>query len=268
VTLVEARDVQPRFVARLGVADAVTAGNAALGFLAVVVAPADVELAARLMLLAAIGDGLDGVLARGFGSSEAGPYLDSLADVACFGVAPAALVYAAVRREWALETLTADGRTAAALLVPALFVTAAVVRLALYTAHDAEDSETEGVPSTLAATIIGAAVLAGMTAPVPLLAVTAVFVYLMLAPVRYPDLLARDALLMGVVHAVAIAVPDATESPLLPGVVGRGFPRALLLLGLAYLFLSPALYWRDGLPTPSDDAEPEPEAEPDRKGNA
>ncbi|PSQ38258.1 CDP-diacylglycerol--serine O-phosphatidyltransferase [Halobacteriales archaeon SW_5_70_135] len=261
--------MQPRFVGRLGVADAVTAANAALGFLAVATAFADVGLAARLMLLAAVGDGLDGVLARRFGSSEAGPYLDSLADVACFGVAPAALVYAAVRREWPLETLSVDPRTAAALLVPALFVTAAVVRLALYTALDADESETEGVPSTLAATIIGAAVLAGMTAPVPLLAVTGVFVYLMLAPVRYPDLLARDALLMGVVHAVAIAVPDATESPLLPAAVGRGFPRALLVLGLAYLFLSPALYWRDGLPTLSEDADPEPEpdADPDRKGN-
>lgn len=257
--------MQPRFVGRLGVADAVTTANAALGFLAVVLAFADVELAARLMLLAAIADGLDGVLARRFGASEAGPYLDSLADVASFGVAPAALVYAAVRGEWALA---ADARTAVLLLVPALFVAAAVVRLALYTAHDTDEHETQGVPSTLAATIIGAAVLAGMTRPVLLLAVTGVFVYLMLAPVRYPDLLARDALLMGVVHAIAIVVPDATESPLLPAAVGRGFPRALLFLGLAYLFLSPFFYWRDGFPTLSEEPDPEPEAEPDRKGNA
>lgn len=255
--------MQPRFVGRLGVADAVTTANAALGFLAVVVAVADVALAARLMLLAAIADGLDGVLARRFGASEVGPYLDSLADVASFGVAPAVLVYAAVRREWG--PLALDAETAAMVLVPALFVAAAVVRLALYTAHDADAAETEGVPSTLAATIIGAAVLAGMTRPFLLLSVTAVFVYLMLAPVRYPDLLARDAVLMGVVHAVAIAVPDATESPLLPAAVGRGFPRALLFLGLAYLFLSPAFYWRDGFPTlGAEDSEPDP----DGKGNA
>lgn len=274
-TVTDAADMQPRFVGRLGVADAVTTANAALGFLAVVVSFADVELAARLMLLAAIADGLDGVLARWFGSSAAGPYLDSLADVASFGVAPATLVYAAVRREW--TTLGVDPRTAAVLLVPALFVAAAVVRLALYTALDADDAATQGVPSTLAATILGAAVLAGMTAPALLLTVTGLFVYLMLAPVRYPDLLARDALLMGVVHAVAIAVPDATESPLLPAAVGRGFPRALLILGLAYLFFSPFFYWRDGFPTLGDDAEsasagaepePDPEPDPDRKGNA
>jgi len=259
--------MQPRAVGRLGVADAVTAANAALGFLAVVVTFSDVELAARLMLLAAIADGLDGVLARRFGSSEVGPYLDSLADVASFGVAPAVLVYAAVVREWADWSLAAGvgPRTVAVLGVPALFVAAAVVRLALYTALDAGESETEGVPSTLAATIIGAAVLAGMTAPVPLLAVTGVFGYLMLAPVSYPDLLARDALLMGVVHAVAIAVPDATESPLLPAAVGRGFPRALLYLGLAYLFLSPVLYWRDGFALGDGEAT---DPDPDRKGNA
>ena len=81
-----------RFVDRLGLADAVTVANAAVGFLAVIAATVDVTLAARLILLAAIADGLDGVVARHRGSTPAGPYLDSLADVASFGVAPAALV--------------------------------------------------------------------------------------------------------------------------------------------------------------------------------
>ncbi|MFC6754147.1 CDP-alcohol phosphatidyltransferase family protein, partial [Halorubrum tibetense] len=81
-----------RFVDRLGLADAVTVANAAVGFLAVIAATVDVTLAARLILLAAIADGLDGVVARHRGSTPAGPYLDSLADVASFGVAPALLV--------------------------------------------------------------------------------------------------------------------------------------------------------------------------------
>jgi CDP-diacylglycerol--serine O-phosphatidyltransferase len=246
--------MQPRFVGRLGVADAVTTANAAMGFLAVVVAFSDVTLAARITLLAAIADGLDGVLARRYGSSAAGPYLDSLADVASFAVAPAVLVYAAVRREWGATALsTLDPGTLAALAVPALFVAMAVVRLALYTALDAEGDETRGVPSTLAATIIGAAVVAGVTDPWILLSVTAAFAYLMVSPIRYPDLLARDALLMGVVHALAVLVPDATRIEAVPNAVGRGFPRALLILGLAYMFLSPWLYWRDGLPTLSGD---------------
>ncbi len=243
--------MRPRFVGRLSLADAVTATNAALGFLAVAVAAADAELAARIVLLGAIADGLDGVVARQFGSSEAGMYLDSLADVASFGVAPAALVYAVVRAEWgfpvALDAVTP--RAAVVLVVPAVFVTAGVLRLALYTAYDAGDHETEGVPTTLAATILAAAVLIEITPPAVLVAATGAFVVLMHAPIRYPDLLARDAVLMGVVQCLAIVFPDA---------VGRTFPYAVLTLGLSYLLLSPWLYWREGFPAPWTD----------RKGNA
>lgn len=230
--------MQPRFVGRLGLADTVTALNAVLGFLAVVTAFGYPRLAARLVLLAAIADGIDGVLARKFGGTTAGPYLDSLADVASFGVAPAVIVFAVVQDEWNLVLTSPNGRTVVALVLPALFVTMAVVRLALYTAYDADDAETEGVQSTLAATILGAAILSGFTQPVVLLAVVAVFVYLLVAPIRYPDLLARDAILMGVVHAAAVVVPDAP-------VIGRSFPVALLTLGLSYLFLSPWFYWHE-----------------------
>ncbi|PSQ16273.1 CDP-diacylglycerol--serine O-phosphatidyltransferase [Halobacteriales archaeon QS_8_69_26] len=236
--------MKPRFVGRLGVADAVTTFNAVLGFLAVAAATAAPGLAARAVLLAGIADGLDGVLARRYGSSKAGPYLDSLADVASFAVAPAVLVFAVVREAWdvtvALSPAAATPRTALAVGVPALFVAAAVVRLGLYTAYDVEDEATEGAQSTLAATVLGAAVLSGYTGPTFLLAVTGAFVYLMLAPIRYPDLLARDAFLMGVVHFLAVLFPRALD---------RSFPVALLILGLAYMLLSPWLYWRDGFPT-------------------
>lgn len=225
--------VAPRFVGRLGVADAVTVGNAALGFLAAAVAPFDPGLAARLVLLAGIADGLDGVLARKFGGTPAGPYLDSLADVASFAIAPAVLV-AAIALEGAPA---ASLETALALGVPALFVAMAVVRLGLYTAYDTADTHTVGVPSTLAATILAAATLTGMAGGTFLLAITAVFCYLMVSQVRYPDLEAPDAVVMGVVHALAAIAPDFQ---------GGMFPVALVTLGLAYLVLGPWLYWRDG----------------------
>ncbi|MFQ3294720.1 MAG: archaetidylserine synthase, partial [Natrialbaceae archaeon] len=94
---------------------------------------------------------------------------------------------------------------------------------------------TEGVPSTLAATILMAAVLAGIADPVILIGATWAFVYLMVSTIRYPDLLARDALLMGFVHVLAV---------LFPYVLDRTFPWALLTLGVAYLTLGPWLYWR------------------------
>jgi len=229
----------PRFVGRLGPADAVTVANAALGFLAVVTAFADVELAARLVLLAAIADGLDGVVARRYGGSPAGPYLDSLADVASFAVAPAVLAFVVLDDAWGITTGPLTPRAVAAAGVTALFVAMAVTRLGMYTAYDTDDAYTEGVQTTLAATIVGAAVLseAALAAPGTLLALSAAFCYLMVSPLRYPDLLARDALLMGVIHAGAVFFPDA---------LGRTFPYAVLTLGLAYLALSPWFYWRDG----------------------
>jgi len=233
----------PRFVGRLRLADAVTTANAALGFLAAVTAFADPELAARLVLLAGIADGLDGVVARYSGGSAAGPYLDSLADVASFCIAPAVVVYVAVRDAWGLSVAAPDAALAAALVVPALFVAMGVVRLGLYTAHDTADDHTEGVQTTLAATILAAAVLAGVTDPRVLLAATAAFVYLMVSTVQYPDLLARDAFLMGVVHGLAVLVPYS---------FGRTFPWAILTLGVAYLLGGPWFYWRNDDPAPAD----------------
>lgn len=224
----------PRFVGRLGVADAVTIANAALGFVAVVVAVVDIDLAARLILLAAIADGLDGILARRYGGTDAGPYLDSLADVASFAVAPAVLSFVVITDGFAIGF---DAVTPELLIVTgvcALFVAMAVTRLGMYTAYDISGSYTEGVQTTLAATVLGAAILAGETQPWLVLAVTGAFCYLMVSRIQYPDLLVRDAAIMGVVHALAIIVPD---------VAGRTFPYALLTLGLAYMALSPWFYW-------------------------
>jgi len=229
--------MRPRFVGRLGVADVVTIGNAALGFLAVVFAFVDVRLAARLVLLAAVLDGLDGVLARRYGGTAAGPYLDSLADVASFAVAPATLAYVVLTRGFDVGQASPSVELAAIALVCATFVAMAVARLGLYTAYDTASECTEGVQTTLAATILGAAILAGVDEAAVVLGLTVAFSYLMVSTIRYPELLARDALLMGVVHVLAVAIPSFA---------GRTFPYGLLTLGVAYLVFGPWLYWRGG----------------------
>ncbi|WP_135807281.1 protein sorting system archaetidylserine synthase [Halorussus marinus] len=227
--------MQPRFVGRLGLADAVTVANAGLGFLAAVAATVEPELAARVVLLAAIADGLDGVVARRTGGTPAGEYLDSLADVASFGVAPAFISFVIAREQWGLGGPSLA--TAAAFCVPALFVAMAVVRLGLYTAYDVGDHRTEGVPSTLAATLLAAAVLAGVESAAVLVGATAAFAYLMVTCIPYPDLFARDAIAMGGVQLLAVLAPTA---------FGRAFPRLLLGAALAYLLLAPRFYWREG----------------------
>ncbi|APW99355.1 CDP-diacylglycerol--serine O-phosphatidyltransferase [Halobiforma lacisalsi AJ5] len=240
----------PRFVGRLGVADGVTVANAALGFVATVIAFVDIDLAARLILLAAVADGLDGILARRYGGTEAGPYLDSLADVASFAVAPAVLAFVVVTDGFGIGF---DGgvtlELALVTAVCALFVATAVTRLGMYTAYDTAANYTEGIQTTLAATILGAAILARVADAWLVLAITGAFCYLMVSRITYPDLLARDAGIMGVVHVLAVVVPEFAD---------RSFPFALLLLGLAYMTLSPWFYWR---------TDPRP-AELDAHGNA
>lgn len=249
----------PRFVGRLGVADAISATNAALGFVAVAVAPREPALAARLVLLAAVADGLDGIVARRYGGSKPGPYLDSLADVSSFGVAPAAIVVSVAGGRWPLWE---GGPMAyATLLVTAVFVAMAVVRLAMYTAYDTKEDVTEGVPSTLAATVLSAAVLAGVDSPQLVLGATAAFCYLMVSNVEYPDLLHVDALLMGFVNVFAVVVPEVHVLVF----HGRIFPYALLFLALAYLLFGPWLYWRDVDPkgkSPGDASGPDEANEP------
>ena len=230
------------FLDRLGPADFVTVGNAALGFLAVVAATVDIEFAAKLVLLGAIADGLDGVVARTYGGTEAGPYLDSLADVATFGVAPAFVVAGVTYEAWGspaalLSGIAPEGLLAAAgVLVPALYVATAVTRLGLYTAYDTDHDETVGVPTTLAATIFAATVLTGFHGAGFLLVLATLLTPLMVSDIVYPDLYARDALIMGVVQTGAI---------LLPGVYGRGFAFGLLYVALAYFALGPRFYWRE-----------------------
>ena len=227
--------MRPRFVGRIGPADVITVANAVVGLLAAVVATADPHLAARLVLLAAVGDGLDGVVARRFGGTDVGSYLDSLSDVAAFGVAPAVLVVGIVSRDWGLSLTDLTPELVLALAVAAFFLAMVVLRLGLYTAYDTATAYTLGVPSTLAATLLGAAVLAHIVTPVTALVGTAILGYLMVTRITYPDLLARDALIMGVVHVVAVILPEF---------LGRAFPFALLTLALAYLVLGPRFYWR------------------------
>jgi CDP-diacylglycerol--serine O-phosphatidyltransferase len=224
--------MQPRFVGRLGLADAVTVGNAMLGFLAAFVATRDAGLAARIVLLAAVMDGLDGVVARRRGGTRAGPYLDSLADVASFGVAPALLVASRSADRWSLASDPVV--YGVALLLPALYVAMAVTRLGLYTAYDSDASETEGVPSTLAATVLSAGVLAGFVGPALLVALSGLLAALMVTRITYPDLHPQDALVMGIVQVLAV---------FLRGRPGEAFAFALLFLALAYLSLGPRFYW-------------------------
>lgn len=219
---------------RLGVADGVTLVNAVIGFIAGVVAFTDPRLAARLVLLAAIVDALDGIIARVAGNTEVGPLLDSITDIVSFGTTPGLLVLGIIRvRYGALDALS-PLLLVVALLVPAGFAAFSILRTAFYEVHIGEGEDRPGIPNALAAVILAAAYLSGVVPVTVLIGATVVLSVLMVAPVRYPKLGVRDAVALGAVQALVISVPAVFH-----GV----FPIALLGAALAYLTLGPRYYW-------------------------
>ena len=223
---------------RLGVADVITLANAVVGFAAGVVALSDPQLAARLLLLAAIADALDGIAARTFGGTEVGPLLDSVTDVVSFGATPALLVVGVAGAEWGWlgEGIAAapPAEAVATVGAGAVFVVFSVLRTGLYSQFVGPDENRPGIQNTLGATVLAAAYLAGLTWIPGLLAATVVLSVAMVAPIPYPKLLARDAGVLGVVQAAAIVAPLA---------FGRVLPRFLLVAALGYMFLAPRFYW-------------------------
>ncbi|MXR50751.1 phosphatidylcholine/phosphatidylserine synthase [Halovenus sp. WSH3] len=225
-----------RVADRLGLADVMTLANAAVGMVAMAAAAlGEVRLVAQLILLAAVADGLDGIIARTRGGTAVGPYLDSMADIVSFGTAPGLFVFVAANDVWG-PLGSEPPLFAAAAGVAALFVVFSLVRTALYTVYVGEDENRPGIQNTLASSILAAAYLAGLTLVPGLLAATVVLSVLMVAPVPYPKLAARDALAMGVVQMGAIVAPTALR---------RVFPRVLLIAALAYLTLAPRFYWEE-----------------------
>lgn len=225
-----------RVADRLGLADVMTLANAAVGVVAMTAAVlGEVQLIAQLILLAAVADGLDGIIARARGGTAVGPYLDSMADIVSFGTAPALFVFVAANDVWG--PLSEEPLLfAVAAGVASLFVVFSLVRTVLYTVYVDEDENRPGIQNTLASSLLAAAYLAGLTMVPALLAATVVLSVLMVAPVPYPKLAARDALAMGVVQMGAIVAPTALQ---------RLFPRALLVAALAYFTLAPRFYWEE-----------------------
>ena len=223
-----------RLAERLGPADVVTLANAAVGVTAVAVAlTGRLGLVARLLLLAAVADGLDGIIARRYGGTAVGPTLDAMADVVSFGAAPAVFVLAVARQGMPPLAVEPTGYAIAG-AVAALVVCLSLLRSAMYTVHFPDASRRPGIQNTLLASILAAAYLSGLTQPYAIVVVAAVLAVLQIAPIPYPKLLARDAFAMGVVQFAAILAPT---------VAGRVLPRALLVAAMAYMVLAPWFYW-------------------------
>lgn len=157
------------------------------------------DLSLRLILLAAVADGVDGPLARWLGATSAiGEQLDSLADIVAFGVAPAFLF-------WTYYGQSSDPVRFGVGLV---FVLAGAYRLARFHAEPA-DGVFSGLPITAAGPLLALAVAGPFNAGV------------------------RDAGVFGISLAALmtshIPFPTLTQSRrwLLPGIAATSLPIAL-----------------------------------------
>jgi CDP-diacylglycerol---serine O-phosphatidyltransferase len=178
------------------------------------------ELAAVLIAVAFICDGLDGRVARASRtSSQFGIEFDSLSDVVAFGVAPAALAYS-----WGLKPLGAI-----AIVISGLYVVCAALRLARFNVQTASADKRRftGLPVPGAAAMIAGIVLAysyfELNLPKTLCAVmaplTLALAGLMISRVPYPSFKGIDfhrrvqiELMAGVliVAAMLFAMPQFT----------------------------------------------------------
>ncbi len=230
--------------------------NAVLGFGAIILvlgggAITETTLATALVVLlfAAVVDGLDGAVARALESSPLGEFIDSLADLVSFGIAPAIVVYIYVTAYCGL----AAPYGGLVLAVGGVYIVCGMLRLARFNANllltraqEQRDRSDEfiGFPITGSAMVLASFMLLVTGLPIPpawsaplLIGLMALLCYLMTSLIPYRKL--RDRRITVPVGLLFLAL----------------FLAYLLSFGLVYLALviaalaafymcSPLLYMR------------------------
>ncbi|MER6213504.1 CDP-diacylglycerol--serine O-phosphatidyltransferase [Streptomyces sp. NPDC048387] len=210
---------------RLSIADTLTLGNATCGFMAVYFTTTGILIphltgsgesgmarhsaatAVILMLLAAVFDLFDGIVARKLRSSPMGAELDNLSDLISFGLAPAyfVLVYGMVAD---------DAHQKVSALAAIVVLLAVVLRLARFSCVTMKDGMFQGMPSPFGALTVVSIVLLELPFVPTLLAIVGV-AWLMVSRVEYPK--PRGALaaamLSWIVGAMGLLAAWAFDAP-------------------------------------------------------
>ncbi len=162
-----------------------TLGNAALGFTAIVtvldaafagapnkVDPGKLQIAIYCIFGAMLCDALDGTVAHLVkGTTEFGGYLDSLADMVSFGIAPALIVKAIVKFDFHLfEGYNWNPWSKITWLVTGIYCLGTILRLARFNVESKPDHEShqffDGLPCPPAAGVLVAVALLYIVEPV------------------------------------------------------------------------------------------------------
>lgn len=207
----------------IGISDIVTLINAFLGMSAIFAAHAgNFLLSFVLILLAAVADGVDGYLARLNYSSPIGEYLDSLADVISFGVAPACIVF----------FLYCDALCMQTTLVVVIYLASGILRLSRFSTKQKSIPDFEGLPITASAVLISSYMLLfpRYVYPYVLFGMMILLAYLMISDHPYPKLRGTRAL-----GFVAVLFSTTIVSYFLPEIFLHVFSTGLFLSLMLYL---------------------------------
>lgn len=163
-----------------------TIGNLVLGVISIIlVFNGEADLAAMLVIVAMLLDGLDGRVARALDAqSEFGKELDSLSDVISFGVAPAFVVYAVAFQDhspavmWTVVTWAATS----------LFPICGALRLARFNVTDSPAGYFVGLPIPAAGGVLATLALFYQQLSAPVLIVAELILsFLMISTIKYPS---------------------------------------------------------------------------------
>lgn len=155
-----------------------TAANLLLGVMSIAaVFQHNFELSVSLIILAAVLDRVDGILARRYNAASAfGKEFDSLADLVSFGVAPAALLYSNMTDKW----------IPAGLACFAFFTLCGAFRLARFNVCSSS-SFFQGLPITIGGAILAVVVIL-VHNPVAILTTGVIISLAMISTIRIPKI--------------------------------------------------------------------------------
>ena len=235
---------------KLSPGDLFTLGNGILGFIAITyILDGRGAMASVFILFAMVFDGLDGYVARRWGSKHSiGPLLDSFSDLISFGIAPSALIYF----DFYMLTDKYSLQSVLALIAAVAFFILAAVRLAWFTMHAHSLPNFSGIP-TPAATFITLMIIfmfgsKGILLQNPLLVLVCCIAIsiLMVSPVPYPKM--RGLLLEAItVVGICFALISMLLYEFVKGYLTLMNVSAIVALALLVLYVCASPFYADRL---------------------
>ncbi len=239
-----------RWLGRIGSADLLTLANGLLGTLAITyILDGEHLMASLLIFLAVVMDGLDGIVARRYGSPhEFGQFLDSISDAVSFCLAPGLIIY---NNFYDKDLGNAWGSFPNALATAAtlFFVVFGLLRLARFAGKDHRMRSFLGLPTPASAMmVIILCLLWGNPElntfsmsyePYFIIGAIIILAFLMVSDMRYPKVRGKLAiaaalsLILGIIPMLAYKIIPDFEIPIVELLI------VFLILLMAYVLGGP-----------------------------